>query len=435
MKIYVSGEKSFSQFFKRLSAQGSSEEKKVERETRGILRQVKERGDRALLEFTRQFDYWPATKENIQVSKQEIREAFKSLSRKEIKTLHLAAERIERFHSLQKSSSWFFAEDNGTILGELLRPLERVGIYVPGGKAAYPSTVLMNAIPARIAGVPQIIMVTPAYQGKINPTVLAAAAISGVKIIFKLGGAQAIGALAYGTKIVPRVDKIVGPGNIYVAMAKKLVAPVVAIDAIAGPSEILIIADGSGNPAFLAADLIAQAEHDQQARACLLCPSRTFAEKVRREVIQQLSVLPRREIAAKSLKKFGGILVVKNMAEAIKICNEMAPEHLELAVVDPFKFLEKIKHAGSIFLGHASPEAIGDYIAGPNHVLPTGSTARFSSPLGVYDFQKRSNLICLSAPGLKSLSSGARILAGMEGLHGHGQAISLRMEKSITEAG
>ena len=429
MRILISGQKGFAQYLKLLVTKRVAAEKKVERQTKIILKQVKEGGDQALIKLTRFFDQWPATKENILVSRPEIKDAFKSLKREEVRTLEFAAERITQFHALQKKETWFFAEDNGSILGEIIHPLERVGIYVPGGKAAYPSSVLMNAIPAQIAGVSQIIMTTPAHKGKINPAVLAAPAIGGVKKIFKLGGAQAIGALAYGTKLVPHVDKIVGPGNIYVAMAKKLVATEVAIDSIAGPSEILIIADGQGNPSFIAADLLSQAEHDPQARAFLICFSRAFAEEVCRQIDQQLSNLPRREIAAASLKKWGAILVVKSAVEAVKICNEIAPEHLELAVADPFRLVKQIKHAGSIFLGHASPEAIGDYVAGPNHVLPTGGTARFSSPLGVYDFQKRSNLICLSPAGLKILSSPARTLAAMEGLHGHGQAISLRIEK------
>lgn len=429
MRILISGQKSFAQYLKRLTGKRIAEEKKVERQTKMILKQIKERGDQALIKFTRFFDQWPATKENVLVSRQELRDALKSLKGEEVRSLELAAERIARFHSLQKKETWFYAEDNGNILGELFCPLERIGIYVPGGKAAYPSSVLMNAIPAQIAGVPQIIMTTPAYRGKINPAVLAAATIGGVKKIFKLGGAQAIAALAYGTKLVPQVDKIVGPGNIYVAMAKKLVATEVAIDSIAGPSEILIIADGQGNPSFIAADLLSQAEHDPQARAFLICFSRALAKEVCREINQQLSILPRREIAAESLKNWGAILVVKSVAEAVKICNEIAPEHLELAVADPFGLVKQIKHAGSIFLGHASPEAIGDFVAGPNHVLPTGGTARFSSPLGVYDFQKRSNLICLSPAGLKILSAPAKTLAEMEGLQGHGQAVSLRIKK------
>lgn len=429
MRILTSSQKSFAQYLKSLAGKRIAVEKKVERQTKMILKQIKERGDQALLKFTRFFDQWPATKENILVSRQEIRGAFKSLKGEEVRALELAAERIAQFHYLQKRGTWFFAEDNGSILGEIVNPLERVGIYVPGGKAAYPSSVLMNAIPARLAGVPQIIMVTPAPQGRVNPAVLTAAEIGGVKKIFKIGGAQAIGALAYGTKLVPQVDKIVGPGNIYVAMAKKLVATEVAIDSIAGPSEILIIADGQANPSFIAADLLSQAEHDPQARAFLICFSRSLAEEVCREIDQQIAILPRREIAAASLKKWGAIMVVKSVAEAVKICNEIAPEHLELAVADPFRLVKQIKHAGSIFLGHASPEAIGDYVAGPNHVLPTGGTARFSSPLGVYDFQKRSNLICLSPAGLKILSSPARTLAEMEGLQGHGQAVNLRIKE------
>ncbi len=429
MKILVSGQKEFFEFLKSLAHKRISAEKKVERQTKMILQGVKERGDQALLKFTRLFDQWPATKENILVSPREIREALKSLRREEVQTLEMAAERIAKFHYLQKKETWLFAEDNGNILGELIRPLERVGIYVPGGKAAYPSSVLMNAVPAQIAGVPQIIMVTPAYKGEIKPAVLAAAAIAGVKKIFKIGGAQAIGALAYGTKLVPQVDKIVGPGNIYVATAKRLVAAEVAIDSVAGPSEILIIADSHGDPSFIAADLLSQAEHDPQARAFLICFSRRLAEKVRQEIDRQLAILPRRDIAIQSLEKGGAILVVKSVAEAVKICNAIAPEHLELAVASPFRLVNLIKHAGAIFLGQSSPEAIGDYLAGPNHVLPTGGTARFSSPLGVYDFQKRSNLICLSPTGLQNLSAQAKILAKMEGLDGHGEAVSLRIKK------
>lgn len=428
MQILTSEERRFPQVLKRITTRAAPAQKKVEVQTKKILRQVKEEGDRALIKLTRQFDRWAANKENLLVSPQEMREAWQSLGREEIKALELAASRIAGFHSLQKDHSWSFAEENGNICGQVIGPLERVGIYVPGGKAAYPSSVLMNAIPAQIAGVPHIIMATPAFEGRVSNAVLAAAAIGGVKRIFKIGGAQAVGALAYGTKTVPKVDKIVGPGNIYVAMAKKLVSTEVGIDSIAGPSEILIIADGSANPSFIAADLISQAEHDEQAAALLVCLSRRFAEEVRKEINQQLTNLPRREIAAKALKNLGAIIVVKSMAEAIKICNEIAPEHLELAVADPFSLLKKIRHAGSIFLGHASPEAIGDYVAGPNHVLPTGGTARFYSPLGVYDFQKRSNFICLSAAGLRSLSPSARQLANLERLAGHEQAIILRVK-------
>jgi histidinol dehydrogenase len=430
MKILVSGERGFTQFLKKLSRRGEAELAKVEMRVRDIVAQVKKQGDQALLRLTRIYDGWKAAPETLRVSRGEFQAALKALSREEKRVLEFAAVRIERFHSLQDRRSWSFAEEDGTVLGQIVRPVETVGIYVPGGKAAYPSSVLMNAIPAKVAGVSNIIMASPTPQGHINPAVLVAAQIAGVDAVFKIGGAQAIGAMAFGTKIIPKVDKIVGPGNIYVAAAKRLVFGEVAIDSIAGPSEIMIIADGSGDPSFLAADLISQAEHDEQASAVLLCLSRRFAEKVQQEIIRQISVLPRRKIAAPALKNFGAILIVKSLAEAVKIANDLAPEHLELAVADPFGLLSKIENAGAIFLGHISPEAIGDYVAGPNHVLPTGGTARFSSPLGVYDFLKRSSLICLSPEGLKNLADPGMQLARMENLEGHLRSIAVR-KKSI----
>jgi len=352
--------------------------------------------------------------------------ALKNLGQEERKSLEFSAKRIKRFHLLQKQKSWSFAEEDGTILGQIVRPLRRVGIYVPGGKAAYPSSVLMNAIPAKVAGVPEIIMACPALQGEINPLVLAAARIAQVDTIFKIGGAQAIAALAFGTQSIPKVDKIVGPGNIYVATAKRLVFGEVAIDSIAGPSEILIISDGSGDPALLAADLLSQAEHDEQSSAVLICLAPSFAEEVNQEIDRQLKDLPRRKIAEQSLGNFGGILVVKNIGEAVKIANILGPEHLELVVANPFSLLPKLENAGAIFLGLLSPEAIGDYVAGPNHVLPTGGAVRFSSPLGVYDFFKRSNLICLSLAGWKNLARPGMSLAGMEKLEGHRRSIAQR---------
>jgi len=433
MRILVSGERSFGQFLKKLSRRGEAELAKVEMRVRDIVAQVKKQGDQALLRLTRIYDGWKAAPETLRVSRGEFQTALKALSREEKRVLEFAAVRIERFHSLQDRRSWSFAEEDGTVLGQIVRPVETVGIYVPGGKAAYPSSVLMNAIPAKVAGVSNIIMASPTPQGHINPAVLVAAQIAGVDAVFKIGGAQAIGAMAFGTKIIPKVDKIVGPGNIYVAAAKRLVFGEVAIDSIAGPSEILIIADGSGDPSFLAADLISQAEHDEQASAILLCLSRRFAEKVQQEIIRQISVLPRRKIAEPALKNFGAILIVKNLSEAVKIANDLAPEHLELAVADPFGLLPKIENAGAIFLGHISPEAIGDYIAGPNHVLPTGGTARFSSPLGVYDFLKRSSLICLSPDGLKNLADPGMQLARMENLEGHLRSIAVR-KKSIVSS-
>ncbi len=426
MRILISGGKDFIRFLKSFSGRGQAELEKVEGPVRHILRQVREQGDQALLRLTSRYDDWNASPKNLQVSAKEVRSALKTFSRQERKALEYAATRIENFHKLQQQKSWSFAEKDGTILGQIIRPMDRVGIYVPGGKAAYPSSVLMNAIPARIAGVRQIIMTCPAPKGYLNPAILAAAHIAGVEAIFKIGGAQAIAAMAFGTKLIPKVDKIVGPGNIYVAAAKRMVFGEVSIDSIAGPSEILIISDGSGEPSFLAADLIAQAEHDERAAAILLCTSQGFAQEVHREISGQLVKLPRREIAARSLRDCGAILVVTNLAEAARISNDLAPEHLELAVADPFRLLKKIQNAGAIFLGPISPEAIGDYVAGPNHVLPTGGTARFSSPLGVYDFLKRSSLICLSPGGLKKLSQPGMQLARMENLEGHRRSIEKR---------
>jgi histidinol dehydrogenase len=428
MRLPVCEKGDFSRFLKRLSRREASGFERVEEPVRKILGEVRKGGDAALFRLTRKYDGWLPSSKSIQVTFGEIQKALKALSRKEKKTLEFAAGRIERFHSLQLQKSWSFAEEDGTILGQVVRPVERVGIYVPGGKAAYPSSVLMNAIPARVAGVREILMTCPAPQGYLNPAVLVAAHIAGVGGIFKIGGAQAIGAMAYGTKSIPKVDKIVGPGNIYVATAKRLVFGEVSIDSIAGPSEILIISDGSGKPSFLAADLISQAEHDEQAAAILLCTAEGFAEKVRLEVRKQLAELPRETIARRSLENFGAFLIVKNLREATRIANELAPEHLELAVKDPWDLLPKIENAGAIFLGHLSPEPIGDYVAGPNHVLPTGRTARFSSPLGVYDFLKRSSLICLSPDGLKRLSLPAMDLARMENLEGHREAVRKRQE-------
>jgi len=426
VRILVSGEKDFYQFLKSFSRRGEIGFEKVERPVRKILVQVKEQGDRALLRLTKKFDGWSPSPHTLRVSSSETRAALKTLGGEEREALKFAAARIERFHILQAQKSWSFAEEDGTILGQIVRPMDRVGIYVPGGKAAYPTSVLMNAIPARVAGVPEIIMACPAPEGNLSQAVLAAARIAGVDAIFKIGGAQAIAAMAYGTKIVPKVDKIVGPGNIYVAAAKRMVFGEVSIDSIAGPSEILIISDGSGDPSFLAADLLSQAEHDEQAAAVLLGTSRKFAEEVCREISEQMRDLPRKKIAERSLENFGAILIVKSLSEAARISNLLAPEHLELAVKDPWSILDKIDNAGAIFLGHISPEAIGDYVAGPNHVLPTGGAARFSSPLGVYDFLKRSSLICLSPNGLKKLSPPAMLLAQMENLEGHRRSTARR---------
>jgi histidinol dehydrogenase len=380
MRLMVSGKGNFSRFLKSLSRRGESGFKRVEGPVRKILGDLRKDGDSALFRLTRKYDGWLPSSRSIRVTSIEIQKALKALSREGREVLEFAARRIEGFHSLQLQKSWSFAEEDGTILGQIVRPMKRVGIYVPGGKAAYPSTVLMNAIPARVAGVREIIMACPAPGGYLSPAVLAAAHIAGVGAIFKIGGAQAIGAMAYGTRTVPKVDKIVGPGNIYVAAAKRMVFGEVSIDSIAGPSEILIISDGSGDPSFLAADLISQAEHDEQAAAILLCTSGRFAEEVRFEVGRQLAELPRRAIAESSLKKYGAVLRVKSLAEAVRISNELAPEHLELAVKDPWDLLPKIENAGAIFLGHISPQPIGDYVAGPNHVLPRAARPGFLRP-------------------------------------------------------
>ena len=428
MRILESGTKEFAGFIRNFAKRGEAGFGRVEDRVRRILSRIKRQGDPALIQLTRKYDGWPASVKTLRVSRAEMRSALANLTRDEREALEYAAFRIEQFHHLQKQRSWNFAEEDGTILGQVVRPLKRAGLYVPGGKAAYPSSVLMNAIPARVAGVPEILMACPAPRGYLSPQVLAAAEIAGVDAIFKIGGAQAVAAFAYGTKTIPKTDKIVGPGNIYVAAAKRMVFGQVSIDAIAGPSEILILADRTGDPACLAADLLSQAEHDELASAVLLCPSRALAEKVWEEVRKQSALLPRREIAAASLRKFGAILVVKNLAEACCVANDLAPEHLELAVGNPFSLLGKVENAGAIFLGPLSPEAIGDYVAGPNHVLPTGGTARFSSPLGVYDFIKRSSLIFLSAKSLKKLSGPGIRLARMEGLEGHARSIEKRQQ-------
>lgn len=428
MRLLVAGQKGFALFLEELSRRGEVEMQKFEKPVRSILGQVRHEGDRALLRLTRKFDGWPASGKNLRVGPAEMQAALKSLPRLQRSALRFAARRIRHFHQMQRQASWSYAGPDGSILGQVIRPLERVGIYVPGGKAAYPSSVLMNTIPAKVAGVPRIVMVSPAPGGLLNPAVLAAAGVAGVGEIFKVGGAQAVAALAFGTRTVPRVDKIVGPGNIYVALAKRFVFGEVAIDSIAGPSEILILADGSGEPALIAADLLSQAEHDERAAAILVCTSQDFGEKVRQEVLAQVARLPRRRIARRSLKDCGAVLIVPDLGEGLRIVNALAPEHLELAVAHPFKLLPKVANAGAVFLGHLSPEAIGDYVAGPNHVLPTGGTARFSSPLGVYDFIKRSSLICLSPEGLKKLAAPAMSLARMEGLEAHRQSIARREE-------
>jgi histidinol dehydrogenase len=398
----------------------------VERVVRAILADVRNRGDAAVLAYARRFDRVKAVSvAKLEVSRAQMRAALSGLPNKDAASLRQAARRIRRFHERQLSRSWKYSEADGTLLGQVITPLDRVGLYVPGGKAAYPSSVLMNAIPAKVAGVREVVMVSP----NPNPLVLAAAAIAGVDRVIVIGGAQAVAALAYGTRAVPRVDKIVGPGNAYVAEAKRQVFGQVGIDMIAGPSEILVIGDGTTPADWVAMDLFSQAEHDELAQAILLSPSAAFLDRVEIEIQKLIPGMPRRKIIAASLRARGALIHTRSLAEACDISNRIAPEHLELSVAKPRSLLPKLRHAGAIFLGRWSSEAIGDYCAGPNHVLPTSGTARFSSPLGVYDFQKRSSLIGVSRRGARTLGRLASTLARGEGLFAHARSAGMRMEK------
>ncbi|HIR31344.1 MAG TPA: histidinol dehydrogenase [Candidatus Faecousia faecavium] len=399
----------------------------VEDVVSAILSDVRRNGDQAVLSYTRKFD--GAELDALEVSQEEIQEAFAGVEPEFLNILKEAADNIRAFHAKQVRNSFLIAERPGIVLGQKVTPIEKVGIYVPGGTAAYPSTVLMDTIPAIIAGCPQIVMTTPPDRnGKIPPAILAAAKIAGVDRIFKAGGAQAIGALAYGTESVPKVDKIVGPGNAFVAEAKKQVFGTVAIDMIAGPSEILVIADGKSNPAHVAADLLSQAEHDKLASAVLVTDSEALAQAVSEELEKQLPRLPRAEIARASIDNNGKIIVADSLMDGIAIANEIAPEHLELMVDDPFTYLDAIQNAGSIFLGRSCPEALGDYFAGPNHTLPTSGTARFSSALGVDDFVKKSQFTYYTAQALENAADKIRYFAEKEGLQAHGRSVMIRKE-------
>ena len=404
----------------------AAQDAKVSGVVRAIIAAVRKRGDAAVLAYSRRFDrVRAASVAKLEVGKKELKKALESLPEAQARSLRQAALRIRRFHERQLSRSWKYSEKDGTQLGQIVTPLERVGIYVPGGKAAYPSSVLMNAIPARVAGVPEVVMVSP----NPNPLVLAAAAIAGVDRVIAIGGAQAVAALAYGTRSVPRVDKIVGPGNAYVAEAKRQVFGQVGIDMIAGPSEILVIGDGSTPADWVAMDLFSQAEHDEQAQAILLSPNAGFLDRVEIEIEKLLPEMPRRKIIAASLRARGALIRTRSLAEACEIANRIAPEHLELSVARPQALLPKLRHAGAIFLGRWSSEAVGDYCAGPNHILPTSGTARFSSPLGVYDFQKRSSMIKVSRKGARTLGRLASSLARGEGLFAHARSAAMRAEK------
>ncbi|MGD0585140.1 MAG: histidinol dehydrogenase [Oryzomonas sp.] len=419
----------FSEKFGTILSRGEETGREVEQTVLAIIADVRQRGDEAVLELTRRFDHLEAAAvAELEVSPAEVESAFAKVDEADVKALMLAVERVTAFHEKQKQQTWISTEEPDIMLGQKVTPLARVGIYVPGGKASYPSSVIMNAVPAKVAGVGEIVMVAPTPGGEINPHVLVAARLAGVNRIFRIGGAQAVAALAYGTETIPKVDKITGPGNIYVATAKKLVFGAVGIDMIAGPSEILVISDGSGNPAHIAADLLSQAEHDELASSILITTDRAFGEKVAAQVERQLTQLSRETIARASWDKYGAVIVAADLDEVIEFSNRIAPEHLELAVSAPFAILSRITNAGAIFMGHWTPEAAGDYLAGPNHTLPTGGTARFFSPLSVDDFVKKSSIIYFSEAGLKRLGSDIVRIAGLEGLEAHAKSVSKRME-------
>jgi len=395
-----------------------------------ILADVKKRGNAAVIEYTNKFDRMSLTDAaEFELDKSQLQQALESIDGDQRKALETAASRIRQYAEHQKMESWSYTEEDGTVLGQSVTAMDRVGLYVPGGKAAYPSSVLMNAIPAKVAGVPELIMVVPTPDGEVNQLVLAAAAVAGVDRVFTIGGAQAVAALAYGTDTVPKVDKITGPGNSFVATAKRMVFGVVGIDMIAGPSEILVVCDGKTDPDWIAMDLFSQAEHDEEAQSILVCPDPDFIEQVKQSIERLLEEMPRKDIIKTSLEDRAAIISVDTMEQAIEVANLIAPEHLELSMEDAQQWAKKIRHAGAIFMGRFTAEAIGDYCAGPNHVLPTSGTARFSSPLGVYDFQKRSSLIGCSHDGASELGKTASVLAHGEGLTAHARSAEYRIKK------
>lgn len=394
-----------------------------------IIKAVRERGDAALVEYTQRFDgLQVASMADLILPRERLEQALTRITPEQRQALETAADRVRSYHERQKQDSWTYTEADGTVLGQKVTPLDRAGLYVPGGKASYPSSVLMNAIPAKVAGVPEVVMVVPTPRGEINEMVLAAAAIAGVDRVFCIGGAQAVAALAYGTESVPPVDKIVGPGNIYVATAKRHVFGKVGIDMIAGPSEILVVCDGQTDPDWIAMDLFSQAEHDEDAQAILVSPDAEFLDRVAASIEKLLPTLEREAIARTSIQGRGALIQVADMAQAIEVANRIAPEHLELSVENPEQYLPLIRHAGAIFMGRYTAEALGDYCAGPNHVLPTSGTARFSSPLGVYDFQKRSSIIHCSAEGASALGKVASVLARGESLTAHARSAEYRIK-------
>ncbi len=429
IRILSTADRDFARQFASIRERGADASSAVETQARQIVDAVRRRGDRALLALTKRFDGVALTAAQIRVQPAELAEAARAVPPATMQALKLAARRIAAFHRRQRAASWSYRDPVGLRLGQRVIPLDRVGLYVPGGHAAYPSSVLMNAVPARVAGVREVIMVSPAGRGGITPAVLAAARIAGVDAIYRVGGAQAVAALAFGTETIPAVDKIVGPGNAWVQAAKKLVYGTVDIDSVAGPSEVLVIADGSANPAYVAADLLAQAEHGSGDEcAVLLTPVRALAVAVQHEVERQLRALPRRANIARVLRRRGALVVVRDLDEAVAVADQVAPEHLEVMVVRPQPWVARLRNAGAIFVGPFAPAPLGDYLAGPNHVLPTGGTARFFSPLGVYDFVKRTSVISASRAGLRRLGPWVERLARLEGYDAHAAAIRCRLD-------
>lgn len=413
-----------------LLAFDSGADARIDQAVTEILQAVRTTGDPAVIDYTRRFDQLDvAAMAELELPRAALKAALDGLSVEQREALRIAADRVRVYHEHQLSHSWDYREADGTRLGQKVTALDRVGLYVPGGRASYPSSVLMNAIPAKVAGVGELIMVVPAPRGEINPLVLAAAAITGVDRVFTIGGAQAVAALAYGTQTLPQVDKIVGPGNAYVAEAKRRVFGTVGIDMVAGPSEVLVISDGSGNPDWVAMDLFAQAEHDELAQSILLCTDSSFIDAVAASIERLLPTMPRRGTIARSLSSRGALIQVDNLEQACALANRIAPEHLELAIDDGERWVDSIRHAGAIFIGHWSVEALGDYCAGPNHVLPTMRSARFSSPLGVYDFQKRTSILRVSEAGADTLGRIASVLAHEEGLQAHARSAEMRLKR------
>ena len=427
MKSIRTDSRGFAKVRSQLLSRGVTYGISIESAVQKIINDVRVNGDKALIKYTKKFDRVSLTPATLQVDQKAIKEAYYRVSPVDVEDLKYAASRIRKFHGHQKVSGWQY-KDNGVMLAQMVTPLDRVGVYVPGGKAVYPSTVLMSVIPAKIAGVKDVIVCTPTPGGEINPYILIAADIAGADKIYTVGGAQAVAAMALGTDTVPRVDKIVGPGNIYVAMAKKLLYGHVDIDMIAGPSEILIVADDTAEPSFVAMDMLSQAEHDEEAVAILITPSEALADKVIHNIKSEMKIQSRRKVIQSSLNNHGVIIITKDLKEAVELTNEFASEHLSLQVAEPMKLLKEIRHAGAIFLGSYTPQTMGDYVAGPNHTLPTGGTARFFSPLGVDDFVKKTSVVMYNKGALKKDGAVASRLAEIEGLNAHSEAVKIRMK-------